>query len=51
MNKKEKEIEEEDNKLLRTSTLFKQDLLDKEKELDQELNSFKFDRSKKLITF
>ena len=50
-SKEEDKVEEEDNKLLRASTLFKQDLLDKEKELDQELNNFKFDKSKKLTTF
>jgi hypothetical protein len=44
-------VEEEDNDLLKASALFKQDLLDKEKELDQELNSFTFDKSKKLTTF
>ena len=50
-SEEEEEVEEEDNELLRASTLFKQDLLEKEKELDQELNSFKFDRSEKLTTF
>jgi hypothetical protein len=44
-------VEEEDNDLLKASALFKQDLLDKEKELDQELNSFTFDKSEKLTTF
>jgi superfamily II DNA helicase RecQ len=47
----EEEVEEEDNDLLKASALFKQDLLDKEKELDQELNSFTFDKSEKLTTF
>ena len=50
-SEEEEEVEEEDDELLRASTLFKQDLLDKEKELDQELNNFKFDKSEKLTTF
>jgi hypothetical protein len=50
-SEEDEEIEEEDNELLRASTLFREDLLNKEKELDHELNSFKFDKSEKLTTF